>query len=322
MRVRAALLWLLLLSALYVGGLAWVDSERDLVTTLRAMGPSFATMAGLTMVSWLIRFGRWQWLLRRIGFQPPPALSLAAYLSGFAFTATPGKVGELARIRYYEPLGVKAPDVVAAFVYERVVDLMCVLLLASFSLAGSGMLPLAAGFVSCVCAVVALFATRPSLLTSAGATFRRRGLERMSTILDTLSQGLRGCNRWLTPADVLVAVGTGLTAWSLLSMSLGVLTENLGIALSPAQVMATYPLAMLVGAASMMPGGVGSTEAVIVLVLVSTGVTLAQATTVAIGVRLTTLWFAITVGFFAVAMLEVRQLRGTEVTDRPGDGKR
>jgi uncharacterized protein (TIRG00374 family) len=317
MRIRGALLWLLALSVIYLGGLAWADSERDLFSTLGVIGASFAPMAGLTLCSWLLRFGRWQWLLRRIGFRPPPVLSLAAYLSGFAFTATPGKVGELARIRYYEPLGVKAPDVVSAFVYERVADLMCVLLLASLSLAGGGMLPLAAGFVLGVFAVVALFATRPSLLTRAGAAFRRRGLGRVSTLLETLGQGLDGCRRWLTPADVLVSVGTGLVAWFLLSMSFGVLTQSLGIALSPAQLIATYPLAMLVGAASMMPGGVGSTEAVIVLVLVSTGVTLALATTVAIGVRLTTLWFAIAVGFFAVAMLEVRQLRGSEATDRP-----
>lgn len=306
MRVRAALLWLLLLSALYLGGLAWVDSERNLASTLKAMGPSLAPMAGLTVISWLIRFGRWQWLLKRIGRTPPTSTSLLAYLSGFAFTATPGKVGELARIRYFQPLGVKAPDVVSAFVYERVFDLVCVLMLASGALAAGGLLPLAAAFVVTVMASVAVLATKPGLLSGAANSLERWGMHRMSAILATLAQGLAGCRRWLTPGDLLISVASGLAAWTLLSTSFVVLARDLGVALPLGPLLAIYPLAMLVGAASMMPGGVGSTEAVIVLVLATAGVSIPLATLIAIGVRLTTLWLAIAFGFLALATLELR----------------
>ena len=306
MKIRGTLLWLLALTALYLGGLAWIDKERDLLATLETIGTTFLAMAGLTLASWLLRFGRWQWLMRRIGTLPPTGRSLAAYLAGFAFTATPGKVGELARIRYYQPLGVKATDVVSAFVFERVIDLLCVLLLASASITGNGLLWMATMFVTTVLVAVAIFAAYPSLLSKTSLCFGNRGFLKTSAMIETLGLGLLGCKRWFRPLDLLVSVGLGLFAWLLLSMSFGVLNSSLGIHLNHGEAIATYPLAMLVGAASMLPGGIGSTEAVIVLVLVNVGVPLPLATTVAIGVRLTTLWLAIAVGFVAMATLELR----------------
>lgn len=306
MKVRSALLWLLALSVVYLSALAWADSEKGLIPTLKSIGAGFLPMAGLTVTSWLLRFARWQWLLHRAGHQPAHGVSLLAYLAGFSFTATPGKVGELARIRYYRPLGVQPPLVVSAFVFERVIDLLCVLLLASASLARGNLIPVAAVFVFSVCGGVVLFAVRPDLLKRLSLGLARRGMGKVSVLLDTLGQGLSGCRRWLTPVDLLISFGAGLAAWLLLALSFGVLAETLDIPLNLSQVIGTYPLAMLVGAASMMPGGVGSTEAVIVLMLVGAGVALPLATIAAIGVRLTTLWLAIAAGFIAMATLEVR----------------
>jgi uncharacterized protein (TIRG00374 family) len=65
-----------------------------------------------------------------------------------------------------------------------------------------------------------------------------------------------------------------------------------------------YPLAMLAGAASMIPGGVGSAEAAIVFQLNLYDVPLSIAILIAVVVRLGTMWFSILCGLFAVLIQE------------------
>ena len=72
-----------------------------------------------------------------------------------------------------------------------------------------------------------------------------------------------------------------------------------------------YPLAMLAGAASMIPGGIGTTEATIILLLSLAGVSIEQAALAALGIRVATLWFAMVCGLVSVFILEVRYTKTT-----------
>jgi uncharacterized membrane protein YbhN (UPF0104 family) len=55
----------------------------------------------------------------------------------------------------------------------------------------------------------------------------------------------------------------------------------------------------------MLPGGVGSTELSIVLLLGVYGVASGIATIAAIGIRFATIWFAVLTGFLCLGFLEV-----------------
>ena len=57
----------------------------------------------------------------------------------------------------------------------------------------------------------------------------------------------------------------------------------------------------------MLPGGVGSTEATIVVQLQWHGVPIASALLAAVVVRLGTIWFSVLIGLMAVLVLEVQQ---------------
>jgi uncharacterized protein (TIRG00374 family) len=80
----------------------------------------------------------------------------------------------------------------------------------------------------------------------------------------------------------------------------------MGLQLDPIVAFGIYPLAMLVGALSFVPGGVGTTELAIVLMLDRLGIATADAIAVAVAARLVTLWYAIVVG--ALAMLRAEFL--------------
>jgi len=87
----------------------------------------------------------------------------------------------------------------------------------------------------------------------------------------------------------------------------------MGVSVPALDAFAAYPLAMLAGAASMLPGGVGSTELAIVVSLARHGIGLETAALAAVGVRLSTLWFAILCGLVAIMLLESRAARDGRV---------
>jgi len=110
----------------------------------------------------------------------------------------------------------------------------------------------------------------------------------------------------LRPRLALTSAIHGAAAWLLTSAAFAWLCHSLGIDLAWQHAVAIYPLAMLVGALSFVPGGVGTTEAAIVVMLASVGAGVDVALTAAIGIRLASLWLAVLVGMLAMAVLEAR----------------
>lgn len=304
LKVRSAAIGFGLLSGVYLFALLWFDSRGETVSEIPKMTSALPVLLGITVITWVIRYIRWYWLLNRAGNKTSFASGFLAYLSGFAFTATPGKVGELLRIRYLAPQGVPPWKVLAAFVYERASDLLAVLLLASFAIVRMDIFVFVSGFVVIFLGIIALLMAKPAWLRRMSAWLRMFRLVRLVRIINSLRNGLSGCRIWLTPLDVFVSLGLGVIAWGLTSFSFVYLLVHLGIALPMNQAIGIYPIAMLAGAASMLPGGVGSTEVTIVAFLTMFDVPINAAALAAMGIRLATLWFSVICGFIALSALE------------------
>lgn len=308
MNTRTAAVTFAILTGCYVAALVWLESRRDL-DGLGQLAMAVPVMLTLAAVGWVARATRWLWLLGRAGHRPPVAPAALAYVAGFAFTATPGKIGELVRMRYFGSLGVPPWRVLSAFVYERACDLLIVLLLASMAFGQSTLLRTALFFVAAVVLSTALFAWRPGLLTHFATRLSLIGWPRLGRLFRMLRDGLAGCSIWMTPLDLLVSVVLALCAWGTTSLALVWLLHATGHPLPLGISLSIYPLAMLVGAASMLPGGVGTTEGTIITILVSHEVPWRAAAACALGVRLATLWFAVAAGLLAAARLEYRLTR-------------
>lgn len=307
--LRRAAIGLGLLSALYLAVLIWTDTRSSDYAAVSHLVPWFPAVMGMAWASWGIRYLRWHWLLRRAGHEVAAGAGLPAYIAGFAFTATPGKLGELLRIRYFAWQGVPAARVTAAFVFERAIDLITLLLLALPAAAGLPGFGIAAGFVGAAIALVALLAWRPAPLSRVAIGLRRRGLLRSARGVRVLRDGLRGSRIWLRPYDLLVSLVLGLVAWTFIAATTIFLLRPLGVELPLWQWLPIYPLAMLTGAASMLPGGLGSTEAAMTAMLAIHGLPTAAALMVAVSVRLCTMWWSIVCGFGCVIALERRHAR-------------
>jgi uncharacterized protein (TIRG00374 family) len=303
-KIGRALIGFGAITVFYLAALIWIDSRNQVFNELPKLLSILPALAALSLLSYLLRYLRWHWLLRRAGNNTSVVSGFLAYVAGFAFTATPGKVGELLRIRYFVPQGVPPWRVIAAFVYERAFDLIAVLLLSALVIRRIDIFVFALGFVAIFLAGIIFAALKPDVLSKAAAYLWSWRLRKFARICMALRDGLSGCREWTTPLDLLVSLGLGMLAWGITSLSFVWLLDHLGVSIPVLSALAIYPLSMLAGAASMLPGGVGSTEAAIVALLSTFEIPLGTAMLAAIGIRLSSLWFAMFCGFSALGMLE------------------
>lgn len=304
-RGRAGL-WVAATAAAYLAVLWYIDRDRNILPQLVDHATTLALCGALVLVSYVFRYQRWRSVLAAQRLRPRSwGQGALAYLAGFAFTASPGKAGELLRIRYFNWQGIPPTATLATFIFERALDLLVITVLA---IGAAHLIPafgVLAAIILGVLLILALLGCWPTLARTAhrciellpGPPLRRLGHFLVSGA-SALGPLLRV--RLLLPAGL-----QGAAAWLLTAIAFGLLCKALGITLPWPLALGVYPLAMLVGALSFVPGGVGTTEAAIVLMLGATGVPMETALTVAIGIRLVSLWLAVLVGMLAMLALEL-----------------
>jgi len=258
-----------------------------------------------SLLNYAARAVRWQSYLARLGHRMSVGFAALTYTAGFAFTLSPGKVGEMTRARYYAPLGIPVADVAAAFFIERLMDLLAMLVLALLILTISDRYSIA------IWGAAALIATALALLAALPWPAVAQALQASTRVPRTLRASLIGAAVTLAAARVLLRPGTllfgfaiGLAAWGLEGLGLGLL----GSLFPPVHLdfvagLGIYAVAVLIGALSFLPGGLGSTEAVMTALLVTQGFTFPQALLITIVCRVVTLWFAVGVGWGAIYAL-------------------
>ena len=80
--------------------------------------------------------------------------------------------------------------------------------------------------------------------------------------------------------------------------------EALDVQTSVSLAIGVYSVSVLAGALSFIPGGIGSTEAVMILLLKLLGADTATAVAATLICRLATLWFAVILGGIVLVILE------------------
>jgi uncharacterized protein (TIRG00374 family) len=285
----------LLAVAVYAGLTLWAGAAQVGFAFVR-IGPTvtLATLA-LAFGNFVLRAVRWQLYMRRLGHRLPWGRTFRIYLAGLTLTVSPAKIGENLRAPLLKRVGVPYPHSFAAFVNDRAIDLGAVLLL---SLIGLGTWPKLASIaigVGLAIAFLAFFVVAEARLKSIlnPATLRGRAL----AALRRLFQAVRECNS----APVLLAgLSLGLLAWSAEGLALHLILGRFGLHPPLLFSLSAFSIAILAGAASFVPGGIGGTEAVMALLIASRGLPAADAVAAAMAMRLATLWFAVLVGFAAL----------------------
>jgi uncharacterized protein (TIRG00374 family) len=295
---RFLILLTVLFTFIYIGIL--VSKENSLSSISYFDYRFFHYILSLVFLSWLIRYIRWYSLLVFLEKKTPFFKGLVCYLSGFAFTASPGKVGELSRVILYKKLSVSPQNVVTCFFTERLIDLLVVLLLSSGVFLTSSEFVLIPIFIIGLVVTIVLVIYNETVWNILLKLFSIVKYSKMLTLIDFMTSVRSEIKLINSPSLLFYSVFLGVISWSLIAFVFLETCYLFSIEVNHAFLFSIYPLAMLIGALSFIPGGIGSTEAAIVYMLVDQGYTPSSAVLIAVFIRLCSLWSAIWVGLICL----------------------
>lgn len=310
---------------LYLGLASWSDLG-EVAAVMRSFPQRAGVLvAALVLAGLALRAVRWHYYTRILDLGVPAVPSVLAFVAGFAFTATPGKVGEVVKsFLLRRRFGAQVSATAGTLVVERVTDLLAVALLAAFGLAYGGSAgpasgrpgapggtsagstsgvagdlgDLTAGWVLALSAL-AIAGALAFLLhgrlqsVALAATARVPGLRRLALGLPALLDSSR---QLLRPAPLAIGLALATAAWSCEALALRVILDALGAEVPWAGAFFAFAVASLLGVLSMLPGGLGGFEASMVVVLGALGVAASEAVAATLLFRLGTLWLVSLLG--------------------------
>lgn len=253
----------------------------------------------LSLVNYGLRFVRWHVYLRALGYNIDWLSSLRIYLSGFALTTTPGKAGEAFRGLFLKQHHVPFPTTLAALVSERLSDLVAIILL---TLIGLSEYPQARNIV--LVGVLAVVLVLISISSRKALTYIQEVISvrtgKIFKLLDQVVRLLIEARRCHTLKLLVFSTMISIVSWGAEAIAFYFVLEWLGADISLSFAIFIYSISMLAGAISFLPGGLGSSEAVMISLLLFKGVLMPTAIAATVFIRLATLWFAVATGLFAM----------------------
>jgi uncharacterized membrane protein YbhN (UPF0104 family) len=316
------------LGILVAAGLALFGDVRQLASTLRDFAWWLAApILALTLANYVLRFIKWELYLRRLAVPGLPlATSALVFLSGFSMSLTPGKVGELIKCVFLRRLtGTPMNRTSAIVAVERLTDGLAML-----ALAGLGLTQFAYGRALLGTAALGAFVLvavlrQPRILV---AVFAR--IEHWPIVGPRVEHAVNfvHASAELLGARLLVgAVGLGIVSWA--GECVAFFLVLIGLGLEPSWellLVATFVLAVssIVGALSMLPGGLGVADAsvagMLLLLIPDDAMTRSVAVAATLLIRFATLWFGVIIGGIALVVLERGIATGTVPTSTVNRG--
>ena len=261
----------------------------------------------LSLVNYGVRFVRWEWFTRRLGYRIALLFNAHVYFAGLTMTATPGKAGELVRSVFLKKEGMDYHNSIGLFLAERITDLIAVTVMASLVFLqfkyGLTVFATTAFMLLLVCIIVHSPVMRRFVVENVFTDSSRKLDKTVHHIIDMLAS----TERLLDVPGYSGALLFGLISWSAEAFAFWFLASRLGYEVSLPLMMSIYSFAMMAGAVSFLPGGIGAAEVAMFFLLKNIGVADPDALSLTLVSRITTLWFAVLIGLPSFLYLGIKK---------------
>ena len=256
----------------------------------------------LIPLSWLALFTRWNLLLKNSNIHVPIKDNFKIYLSGFALSIIPGKVGELIKSQLLKtkfgiPRERTAPIVLVEQLYN-IIGIVGVSILGIWYFEfGVHIILLAALLLVIVLILISskrLFDKFLTLLSR--IKFLSQYTSILSNSYDVLRKSTRG---WI----VVYASAISITFWLIESVIAYFVLASFGINyIEFLSVIMTYTSSIILGVFSFLPLGIGVVEGSLAGFFTLQGVDISIALTLVIFIRIFTRWIGVSVGFVSLKL--------------------
>ena len=245
----------------------------------------------LSFLNYITRFYKWDYYLSIVGVELKKADSFFIFMSGLIMTITPGKVGELLKSYLVRevtatPVSKTAPIIFA----ERITDFISLLLITII---------VSSFFLILIIIISNKKIALSVLVLSEKISFLKKYLINIHTAYESSYLLLK-------PKPVILMTILSLFSWSFECLGYYIILLNFGIDFGLFWTFFSYSFATIIGALSMLPGGLGITEGSLTFMLIKENISKNVAFATTFIIRVVTLWFAVLVGIISVAIYQKR----------------
>ena len=253
--------------------------------------------------SWFILYIRWNILLKKQNIKIPFKTNILIYFSGFSFAISPGKSGEFIKsIIIKKKLGIKKSTTIPIIFLERYFDMIGTAIVASFSILVIGI-----HTSSIVIIVISLFVLIFLIAYKNSFQLLMKPLKKISffskyaSSFENMQMILKQSQtpKTLFTCTSLTIIYRFIEAIGIFLIIISMDVEMLNYLITAS----TYSLSIIIGTISFSPGGLGITEGSFAGLLSLQGLDISQSFTLAIIVRIFTLWVAVIIGFISLHLI-------------------
>lgn len=268
----------------------------------------------LATAGYLLRFLKWEFYLRTLSIDVPLRTSAIVFFSGLMLVVTPGKVGEVWKAWFLKDLqGVPASQVTSVVAAERLTDFLALGLMASLGiLVYQRSIVLVMGLFATVGVGLVLIQWHSMCLRFLGALDAIPVLNTYATAAEELYES---AHTLFQPRPLVGAMILSVTAWTIEAIAMWVVLFGYGVGGSVFQSVFIYGFGLIFGAISMLPGGLGATEASMVGLLLSFGYDRTIAVSTVLVIRVGTLWYAVILGLLVYIGYATKMTAGAPERD-------
>jgi uncharacterized protein (TIRG00374 family) len=248
----------------------------------------------LVMIAYMIRFLKWNLFLKSVGVNLKLKDNLFVFFSGLGMIITPAKVGEIWKGWLIKDInGESLSKTVPVVITDRVTDLIGLVILSLL-----GILYYKEG-IYILMALILIFAgffvaVRSEKISGKLISILENRAGKYSKDIKTMHATFL---QLLSPQNMVGLSFLSVFAWFFECLALYFVIIGFGQSISVILSTFVFSFASLIGAISMIPGGLGIAEATISGMLQYFGLTSVDSVGVAIIIRFGTLWFGAILGF-------------------------
>jgi uncharacterized protein (TIRG00374 family) len=259
----------------------------------------------LSFLNYFTRFLKWDYYLSVVKVKMKKIDSLSTFMSGLIMSITPAKLGEVLKSVLVkeitgEPISKTAPIVLA----ERVTDFLSLLLIAIvgayvFDYGGNITIFVAAFFIILIIIISNKKIAIPIINLSEKIPPIKKYIHNIHSAYESSYQLLK-----LKPLILMTFLS--LISWGFECLGYYFILVNFDVNFGLLWASFSYSFSTIVGAISMLPGGLGLTEGSLTYLLIEKGITADISVTTTFIVRAVTLWFAVLVGIVSLSFYQKR----------------
>ena len=259
----------------------------------------------LSFGNYISRFFKWEYYLKIIDVKLYKLDSLSIFMSGLIMSITPGKMGELLKSYLVKQVNGTSISKTAPIIFaERATDFLSLTILA---LAGAYYFDYGKNIII----IIGIFIISGLIIISNNKLFYKiislfSNIKFISKHILKITIAYESSSKLLSLTPLVLMTLLSIVSWGFECFGYYLILTNFEVEIGLFWAFFSYSFATIVGALSMLPGGLGVTEGSLTLMLVQKGLSEHSAFAATFIVRAVTLWFAVLVGAISVLFYQKR----------------